>query len=732
MHFIKKHRQLVESGRKSIVTLHKSGKHWVRTILTKVGLIKVSSSDDVNVEVNADQKAYRSKSLLLQSVLATGAILGGAGVPEIHVLAEEVDGKTIGSTALANIDTVPLIGAGDSDSLTEDSENSSLSDENKDVDSAESSLGVTNESDVSTVNSSQSELLTELTDEKSAITTELQSSSEIDTGIVSESVISNIMQSESNSESESDSIGEFFTSLTSESASETILQIDDKVIVEEATAQLDFSKYNEAIASLDDAINQYIPIETTQQTFAYNKYISSLQEAIVARTSLESISTLPDLSQIGLDEAALSGAQSAIRLRMRYQQLLQSYNKIQPISGGGTTNLRVASSSSDGTILVFSESDADSKYKDKRISLMEGRLNIETKIIDWKIVYNPINSGMAYAGLYVASVSDLGTAQNVTVNGQPLTLDTSFINPSVALGTNLSTLDYTGRYYGQNYSYASTMVDTSQPIIYTFTTTAGSTLANVALYVQAAINTTSNQVHATSSELNGSTNLSGMLVNYKTSFTSVESNSYVQSTSESIQRSLSIKESTSASQSLVQSASVSVVRSTSISESLSNSQFISTSTSTSKSISTSVSNAQSASASSSESISSSLSESASASESVSSSLSASASSSESISSSMSESASVSESVSSSLSASVSASESISSSMSESASASESVSSSLSESTSISESVSSSVSESVSASESVSNSLSESSSISESVSSSLSASASVSESISSSL
>ncbi|HEL1557464.1 TPA: hypothetical protein TXJ05_001667, partial [Streptococcus suis] len=644
MHFIKKHRQLVESGRKSIVTLHKSGKHWVRTILTKVGLIKVSSSDDVSVEVNADQKAYRSKSLLLQSVLATGAILGGAGVPEIHVLAEEVDGKTIGSTALANIDTVPLIGAGDSDSLTEDSEISSLSDKNKDVDSAESSLGVTNESDVSTVNSSQSELLTELNDEKSAITTELQSSSEIDTGIVSESVISNIMQSESNSESESDSIGEFFTSLTSESASETILQIDDKVIVEEATAQLDFSKYNEAIASLDDAINQYIPIETTQQTSAYNKYISSLQEAIVARTSLESISTLPDLSQIGLDEAALSGAQSAIRLRMRYQQLLQSYNKIQPISGGGTTNLRVASSSSDGTILVFSESDVSSKanYKNKQINKIEGRLNLTTNTIDWTVTYEPLINGTAYAGLYIATVSEVGSPQNILVNGIPLSLDTSIVNGET-LGVNLSTVDYSGRYYGNNYSLATVKVATDQPIIYTFTTSAGSTLANIAIYVQAAIHQTSNIVHATLKEMNGATNLSGMLVNYKASFVADESNSYVQSTSESIQRSLSIKESTSASQSLVQSASVSVVRSTSISESLSNSQFISTSTSTSKSISTSVSNAQSASASSSESISSSLSESASASESVSNSLSASASSSESISSSMSESASVSES-----------------------------------------------------------------------------------------
>ncbi|HFI0666987.1 TPA: hypothetical protein ACGO4I_000406, partial [Streptococcus suis] len=700
MDFSNKNKQLVESSQKSIVTLHKSGKHWVSTILTKVGLIKVASTDIVNVKENIEITGFTSKSMLLQSVLATGAVFGGI-IADNNVLAEEVDEKVFAYNILDETEITPVA-------------------------FAESMIVASSDSSLLVKSNDQNELGEEF-ESLSGSTSESYSHSSIDSEIGYESMsVAESIQSETTSEL--DYVGEFSEPLPSVNANKLSLEeLENVSIVVESIEALDLSNYNSAIASLNDAINQIIPIGAEQQVSAYNKYLLSLQEAIVARTNLELLPVSSELTQSAIDEVAISGAQSAIRLRMRYQQLLQSYNKIQPISGGGTTNLRVASNSSEGTILVFSESDADSRYKDKRISLIEGRLNIETKIIDWKIVYNPINSGMAYAGLYVASVSDLGTAQNVTVNGQPLTLDTSFINPSVALGTNLSTLDYTGRYYGKNYSYATTTVDTSQPIIYTFTTTAGNSLANVALYVQAAINTTTNQVHATTSELNGSTNLSGMLVNYKTSFTSVESNSYVQSTSESIQRSLSIKESTSASHSLVQSASVSVVRSTSISESLSNSQFISTSTSTSKSISTSVSNAQSASASSSESISSSMSESALASESVSNSLSESTSVSDSVSSSVSASASVSESVSSSVSESALASESISSSSSESTSISESVSSSMSASALVSESVSISVSASTSASDSVSSSLSESVSSSDSVSNSMSASISVSES-----
>ncbi|HFI0620405.1 TPA: hypothetical protein ACGO1W_002112, partial [Streptococcus suis] len=705
MDFSKKNKQLVESSKKSIVTLHKSGKHWVSTILTKVGLIKVASTDIVNVEANIEITGFTSKSMLLQSVLATGAVFGGI-IADNNVLAEEVDEKVFAYHILDETDITPVA-------------------------FAESMIVASSDSSLLAKSNDQNELGEE-SESLSGSTSESYSHSSIDSEIGYESMsVAESIQSETTSEL--GYVGEFSEPLSSVNAEKSSLEeLENVSIIVDSIEALDLSNYYSAIASLNDAINQIVPIGAEQQVSAYNKYFLSLQEAIVARTNLESLLVSSELTQSAIDEVAISGAQSAIRLRMRYQQLLQSYNKAQSVSDGGTTNLRAANSIAEETILVFSEGDANSKYKDKRISLIEGRLNLDTKIINWKVIYNPINSGMAYAGLYVASVSDLGTAQDVTVNGQPLILDTSFVNPSVALGTNLSTLDYTGRYYGKNYSYATTTVDTSQPIIYTFTTTAGTSLANVALYVQAAINTTTNQVHATTSELNGSTNLSGMLVNYKTSFTSVESNSYVQSTSESIQRSLSIKESTSASQSLVQSASVSVVRSTSISESLSNSQFISTSASTSKSISTSVSNVQSASASFSESISGSMRESASVSESISNSLSESSSISESTSISLSESTSVSELISSSTSASASISESTSISLSESTSVSESISNSLSASTSVSESISNSLSELASISESISNSLSASASISESVSNSLSELASISESISNSL
>ncbi|WP_333565033.1 collagen-binding domain-containing protein, partial [Streptococcus parasuis] len=107
-----------------------------------------------------------------------------------------------------------------------------------------------------------------------------------------------------------------------------------------------------------------------------------------------------------------------------------------------------------------------------------------------------------------------------------------------ALGSNLSSTDYSGRYYGNNYS-ATQLYDVSKGIQFSFSTQTGGTLANIAVYVQAVTDATTSNTHATVAERNNGTNLGGMLVTYRDSFTPDASNSYAQSYADSISQSVS-------------------------------------------------------------------------------------------------------------------------------------------------------------------------------------------------
>ncbi|HFU3728795.1 TPA: hypothetical protein ACGO7Y_000473, partial [Streptococcus suis] len=464
-------------------------------------------------------------------------------------------------------------------------------------------------------------------------------------------------------------------------------------------AGLNRQLFDIALVSLEEARSLEVPDALDKTTTKYQRYIRAKEAADQAWQLVKEIQAGKIVSQEELDAASKQIAQAATNLTGRRTQLLGGSGKVG-------TSLRATSGD---TILVFSESDANAKLNGTQISLIEGRLDTTTNLIDWKVIYNPITSlSQAYAGLYVAAVTEMGEPQNILVNGIPLHLDNSF-NSRETLGVTLRTVDYSGRYYGKNYSLAESPISTSGPVTYTFTTRVSSSLANIAMYVQAAIHPTSNVVHATVKEPENRQNLSGMLIGYRTSFVADGMNSFLQSTSESIQNSLSIR------LSLSQSHSQSVSVSNSLSQSGSKSLSMSLLTSYSESLS------ESASESASTFVSTSASESVSASVSTSFSESLSESISTSVSESLSESVSTSVSESVSVSVSTSVSESLSESVS--TSISESVSTSFSE--SLSESVSMSVSESISASVSTSISESVSESVSTSFSESLSASVSTS-------
>ncbi|MCK3941976.1 KxYKxGKxW signal peptide domain-containing protein [Streptococcus suis] len=105
----KVNKNFTEISRNSRVKMHKSGKHWVRTIMTSLGLFKVAGGTATEtVKVDGAMVAPKSNQVV-RGLVAAGALLG-AQVSAEQVLAEETTGveKTVSVTALS--ETVELSG----------------------------------------------------------------------------------------------------------------------------------------------------------------------------------------------------------------------------------------------------------------------------------------------------------------------------------------------------------------------------------------------------------------------------------------------------------------------------------------------------------------------------------------------------------------------------------------------------------------------------------------------
>ncbi len=124
-----------EASRTTRVKMYKSGKQWVQCLLTRLGMIKLSSGvkpEEVRVEANLDSKT----TSLLKGVLAASALIGGGAVATPHAFAE-VQTSTVDSGAdnntsqnLAEANTVSLGSNNDSTgakSQTSDSASLSMS-----------------------------------------------------------------------------------------------------------------------------------------------------------------------------------------------------------------------------------------------------------------------------------------------------------------------------------------------------------------------------------------------------------------------------------------------------------------------------------------------------------------------------------------------------------------------------------------------------------------------------
>ncbi len=103
-----------ETSRKTRVKMHKSGKHWVRTIMSQIGLLRLlkggsGSEQDIKIRSIDTVESTHSVSIgALKGIAAAGALMGGSVLFAENVKAEVVTTTTSASTVLANQDTVVL------------------------------------------------------------------------------------------------------------------------------------------------------------------------------------------------------------------------------------------------------------------------------------------------------------------------------------------------------------------------------------------------------------------------------------------------------------------------------------------------------------------------------------------------------------------------------------------------------------------------------------------------
>lgn len=86
-----------EISRKTLVTLHKSGKHWGSTVMTNLGLVKWSSQPDFLTQGENFDGLRPANARLVKGALSLGMLVAGASMNQL-VMADEVTTATVSTT----------------------------------------------------------------------------------------------------------------------------------------------------------------------------------------------------------------------------------------------------------------------------------------------------------------------------------------------------------------------------------------------------------------------------------------------------------------------------------------------------------------------------------------------------------------------------------------------------------------------------------------------------------
>ncbi|HFU4006797.1 TPA: KxYKxGKxW signal peptide domain-containing protein, partial [Streptococcus suis] len=289
---VKTKKEVAEVSRKSRVKMHKSGKHWVRTVMSQIDMIRLGDSGKptigkVAVETSAGQT---SATNMLRGLVAASAAIGG-GIAVSPVLAEDI--ATVSETTttiLATEDVVSMSNVG----TESDTSSQSISD------SASTSLSdSTSISDSGSLSNSAS-----LSDSASLSASAIESISESESTSESESV----SESESHSKSESASVGESHSTSESMSVSESH-STSESASVSESTSTSKSASSSETTSTSESQTStssSSSTSETTSET-STSEAASSTSTVTEAKETLEQVTSEAEiLVQIASNQTGIS------------------------------------------------------------------------------------------------------------------------------------------------------------------------------------------------------------------------------------------------------------------------------------------------------------------------------------------------------------------------------------------------------------------------------------------
>ncbi|HFI0702567.1 TPA: KxYKxGKxW signal peptide domain-containing protein, partial [Streptococcus suis] len=279
----KVNKNFTEISRNSRVKMHKSGKHWVRTVMSSIGLFRLSGgSASETVKVDGSMVTPKSNHVV-RGLVAAGALLG-AQVSAEQVLAEEtaVVEKTVSATALS--ETVELSGT---------------------------SSEAASESVSATETVVDSVTVTEVTTES---TTEVASATESDTTSASVSTSESVSISESASVSESVSA----SASTSESTSTSVSVLLSEAASEAARVATSESAAVETPAATETAT----PAKVLEQVTSEAELLVDMGQKELAKDEEAALSTVVAASKTEIAAAKVVLANPSATLEQVEAQIV--------------------------------------------------------------------------------------------------------------------------------------------------------------------------------------------------------------------------------------------------------------------------------------------------------------------------------------------------------------------------------------------------------------------------
>ncbi|MDG4514965.1 KxYKxGKxW signal peptide domain-containing protein, partial [Streptococcus suis] len=388
-----------EVSRKTRVKMHKSGKNWVKTIVSQLGLFRVSragQSAPVRVKLEKQDTLNTNSLGYLKSVMTAGVLVGGSAVLHTTTYADEITaevasetqtGETLISQEIVEIVTSEVTVDNDLDSVSQNSSafesrdeslnnsNSLLNESSGDAlvfesvsvseyTTASESVSVSESTSASeSVSVSESTSASEsVSVSSSEVANEKSTSSETGSSVSSSTNVDTfdtIVKTDETPSPESVSVTDTtIENQTLASTSENIsLTIEEANIVAENTATaavattialapstgssensetesaidaaLDYSKLDQAILALEDALSKLVPISADTSSSQYAKYQTALANARLALDTAQALRSDSNATQSQIDSQALLSAQAAITLAGRYSQLVSSVSTVE-------------------------------------------------------------------------------------------------------------------------------------------------------------------------------------------------------------------------------------------------------------------------------------------------------------------------------------------------------------------------------------------------------------------